>query len=147
MLFIILYTHINFFIYRRYDKVALEKAVASVRSGEMSVHRAGSFYGVPHSTLEYKVKERNLLRHKTRRTPATLSLLTNNNTTNSLPDNNNLNSICADSSAVIFDMLDSITENDNDDSLVMDSIDIKNLPNNEEVLDFTSNNLTDSIEF
>jgi len=30
----------------------------------MSVHRAGSFYGVPHSTLEYKVKERNLLRHK-----------------------------------------------------------------------------------
>lgn len=43
----------------------------------MSVHRAGSFYGVPHSTLEYKVgsegvlgkeliqvKERNLLRKK-----------------------------------------------------------------------------------
>jgi hypothetical protein len=24
----------------------------------MSVHRAGSYYGVPHSTLEYKVKER-----------------------------------------------------------------------------------------
>lgn len=23
----------------------------------MSVHRAGSFFGVPHSTLEYKVKE------------------------------------------------------------------------------------------
>ncbi len=30
----------------------------------MSVHRAGSYYGVPHSTLEYKVKERNLLRQK-----------------------------------------------------------------------------------
>ncbi|VDK48936.1 unnamed protein product [Anisakis simplex] len=32
----------------------------------MSVHRAGSFYGVPHSTLEYKVKERNLMRSKNR---------------------------------------------------------------------------------
>lgn len=32
----------------------------------MSVHRAGSFYGVPHSTLEYKVKERNLMRNKKR---------------------------------------------------------------------------------
>ncbi|CAJ0958076.1 unnamed protein product, partial [Mesorhabditis belari] len=50
--------------YRKYDKEALEKAVRSVRLGEMSVHRAGSFYGVPHSTLEYKVKERNLLRPK-----------------------------------------------------------------------------------
>lgn len=54
-------------LFRRYDKCALDKAVASVRSGEMSVHRAGSFYGVPHSTLEYKVKERNLLRNKQRR--------------------------------------------------------------------------------
>ncbi|CAD5217615.1 unnamed protein product [Bursaphelenchus okinawaensis] len=44
--------------YRRYDKSALEQAVQAVRSGEMSVHRAGSFFGVPHSTLEYKVKER-----------------------------------------------------------------------------------------
>lgn len=35
-----------------------------MRRGEMSVHRAGSFYGVPHSTLEYKVKERNLTRTK-----------------------------------------------------------------------------------
>uniref|UniRef100_A0A914Z2D2 HTH psq-type domain-containing protein n=1 Tax=Panagrolaimus superbus TaxID=310955 RepID=A0A914Z2D2_9BILA len=52
--------------YRKYDKGALEKAVLSVRKGEMSVHRAGSFYGVPHSTLEYKVKERNLLRSKRR---------------------------------------------------------------------------------
>lgn len=28
----------------------------------MSVHRAGTLFGVPHSTLEYKVKERHLLR-------------------------------------------------------------------------------------
>ncbi|KAL3095352.1 hypothetical protein niasHS_007451 [Heterodera schachtii] len=53
--------------YRKYEKEALDKAVASVRSGEMSVHRAGSFYGVPHSTLEYKVKERNLLRTKSKK--------------------------------------------------------------------------------
>lgn len=52
--------------YRKYDKDALDEAVKSVRRGEMSVHRAGSFYGVPHSTLEYKVKERNLLRTKNR---------------------------------------------------------------------------------
>lgn len=51
----------------KYDKDALDEAVRSVRRGEMSVHRAGSFYGVPHSTLEYKVKERNLLRSKRRK--------------------------------------------------------------------------------
>ncbi|VDK86227.1 unnamed protein product [Litomosoides sigmodontis] len=50
--------------YRKYKKDALDEAVRSVRRGEMSVHRAGSFYGVPHSTLEYKVKERNLTRTK-----------------------------------------------------------------------------------
>ncbi|CAI4225646.1 unnamed protein product [Auanema sp. JU1783] len=50
--------------YRKYDKAALDKAVNSVRLGEMSVHKAGSVYGVPHSTLEYKVKERNLLKKK-----------------------------------------------------------------------------------
>uniref|UniRef100_A0AC35U6T2 HTH psq-type domain-containing protein n=1 Tax=Rhabditophanes sp. KR3021 TaxID=114890 RepID=A0AC35U6T2_9BILA len=44
--------------YRRYNKDALDEAVKSVRLGEMSVHRAGSYFGVPHSTLEYKVKER-----------------------------------------------------------------------------------------
>ncbi|KAK5978176.1 hypothetical protein GCK32_010356, partial [Trichostrongylus colubriformis] len=49
---------------KKYDKNALDEAVRSVRRGEMSVHRAGSYYGVPHSTLEYKVKERNLLRKK-----------------------------------------------------------------------------------
>ncbi|ROT74765.1 putative mushroom body large-type Kenyon cell-specific protein 1 isoform X2 [Penaeus vannamei] len=40
--------------YRNYDRDNLLKAVQAVQSGEMSVHRAGSFYGVPHSTLEYK---------------------------------------------------------------------------------------------
>ncbi|CAJ0609324.1 unnamed protein product [Cylicocyclus nassatus] len=56
--------------YRKYDKNALDEAVRSVRRGEMSVHRAGSYYGVPHSTLEYKVKERNLLRKKKDSPPA-----------------------------------------------------------------------------
>ncbi|XP_063594304.1 uncharacterized protein LOC134771281 [Penaeus indicus] len=50
--------------YRNYDRDNLLKAVQAVQSGEMSVHRAGSFYGVPHSTLEYKVKERHLSRGK-----------------------------------------------------------------------------------
>ncbi|MCP9266245.1 Mushroom body large-type Kenyon cell-specific protein 1 [Dirofilaria immitis] len=49
---------------------ALDEAVRSVRRGEMSVHRAGSFYGVPHSTLEYKVKERNLTRTKCKKATA-----------------------------------------------------------------------------
>ncbi|CAF4072292.1 unnamed protein product [Rotaria magnacalcarata] len=46
--------------YRRYESEQLAKAVAAVLSNEMSVHKAGSFFGVPHSTLEYKVKERNI---------------------------------------------------------------------------------------
>ena len=50
--------------YRKYNSQLLMEAVQSVQRGEMSVHRAGSFYGVPHSTLEYKVKERHLLRQK-----------------------------------------------------------------------------------
>ncbi|VDN04823.1 unnamed protein product [Thelazia callipaeda] len=56
--------------YRKYKKDALDEAVRSVRRGEMSVHRAGSFYGVPHSTLEYKVKERNLMRTKHKKATA-----------------------------------------------------------------------------
>ncbi|KAK3096026.1 hypothetical protein FSP39_022113 [Pinctada imbricata] len=50
--------------YRRYNSQLLMEAVKAVQRGEMSVHRAGSYYGVPHSTLEYKVKERHLLRQK-----------------------------------------------------------------------------------
>jgi hypothetical protein len=50
--------------YRKYSREALDKAVQAVQSGEMSVHRAGSYYKVPHSTLEYKVKNRKDLRDK-----------------------------------------------------------------------------------
>jgi hypothetical protein len=52
--------------YRNYDQGNLLEAVKAVQRGEMSVHRAGTFYGVPHSTLEYKVKERHLLRPRKR---------------------------------------------------------------------------------
>ncbi|KAG1666345.1 Mushroom body large-type Kenyon cell-specific protein 1 [Nymphon striatum] len=52
--------------YRNYNRDSLIEAVRAVQRGEMSVHRAGSFYGVPHSTLEYKVKERHLLRPRKR---------------------------------------------------------------------------------
>ena len=36
----------------------MEEAIAMVMSGKMSVSKAQGIYGVPHSTLEYKVKER-----------------------------------------------------------------------------------------
>lgn len=55
--------------YRKYNHELLMEAVRAVQRGEMSVHRAGSYYGVPHSTLEYKVKERHLLRQKKPREP------------------------------------------------------------------------------
>ena len=50
--------------YRKYNSQLLLEAVRAVQRGEMSVHRAGSYFGVPHSTLEYKVKERHLLRQR-----------------------------------------------------------------------------------
>jgi len=50
--------------YRKYNRQLLLDAVRAVQKGDMSVHRAGSYYGVPHSTLEYKVKERHLLRQR-----------------------------------------------------------------------------------
>lgn len=56
--------------YRNYDRDNLVEAVRAVQRGEMSVHRAGSFFGVPHSTLEYKVKERHLLRPRKHRSSA-----------------------------------------------------------------------------
>ena len=37
--------------YRRYETEQLAKAVAAVLSNEMSVHKAGSYFGVPHSTV------------------------------------------------------------------------------------------------
>ncbi|KAF8376246.1 hypothetical protein PRIPAC_82675 [Pristionchus pacificus] len=45
--------------YRRYSQKTMASAIQAVRSGAMSVHRAGIHYGVPHSTLEYKVKQVN----------------------------------------------------------------------------------------
>ncbi|XP_018016305.2 uncharacterized protein LOC108673042 [Hyalella azteca] len=71
--------------YRNYDRENLIKAVQAVQSGEMSVHRAGSFYGVPHSTLEYKVKERHLNRNKKKDGAPTTPTATNPNTVKSIP--------------------------------------------------------------
>ncbi|XP_061535204.1 ligand-dependent nuclear receptor corepressor-like protein isoform X3 [Phycodurus eques] len=44
--------------YRQYDHELMEEAIAMVMGGQMSVSKAQGVYGVPHSTLEYKVKER-----------------------------------------------------------------------------------------
>lgn len=44
--------------YRQYDHDLLEEAITMVMAGRMSVSKAQGVYGVPHSTLEYKVKER-----------------------------------------------------------------------------------------
>ncbi|XP_053305917.1 ligand-dependent corepressor [Spea bombifrons] len=44
--------------YRQYNSEILEEAIAVVMGGKMSVSKAQSIYGIPHSTLEYKVKER-----------------------------------------------------------------------------------------
>ncbi|XP_040891063.1 ligand-dependent nuclear receptor corepressor-like protein isoform X2 [Toxotes jaculatrix] len=44
--------------YRQYDHELLEEAIGMVMAGRMSVSKAQGVYGVPHSTLEYKVKER-----------------------------------------------------------------------------------------
>lgn len=41
--------------YRNYNKQDLDQAVKAVQRGEMSVHRAGTLFSIPHSTLEYKV--------------------------------------------------------------------------------------------
>lgn len=39
--------------YRRYESEQLAKAVSAVLSNEMSVHKAGSYFGVPHSTVNF----------------------------------------------------------------------------------------------
>ncbi|XP_036402070.1 ligand-dependent corepressor-like isoform X1 [Megalops cyprinoides] len=44
--------------YRQYNTEILEEAISVVMSGKMSVSKAQTMYGIPHSTLEYKVKER-----------------------------------------------------------------------------------------
>ncbi|UJR22348.1 hypothetical protein I4U23_025410 [Adineta vaga] len=68
--------------YRRYESEQLAKAVAAVLSNEMSVHKAGSYFGVPHSTLEYKVKERN--------TKSSSTLKSKNESTSMNDNDNNL---------------------------------------------------------
>ncbi|XP_067092270.1 ligand-dependent corepressor-like [Osmerus mordax] len=44
--------------YRQYNTELLEEAIGVVMGGKMSVSKAQTVYGIPHSTLEYKVKER-----------------------------------------------------------------------------------------
>uniref|UniRef100_A0A4W5MKE3 HTH psq-type domain-containing protein n=1 Tax=Hucho hucho TaxID=62062 RepID=A0A4W5MKE3_9TELE len=44
--------------YRQYNTELLEEAIGVVIGGKMSVSKAQTVYGIPHSTLEYKVKER-----------------------------------------------------------------------------------------
>ena len=44
--------------YRRYESEQLAKAVAAVLSNEMSVHKAGSYFGVPHSTVRIELKRK-----------------------------------------------------------------------------------------
>ncbi|XP_036394514.1 ligand-dependent corepressor isoform X2 [Megalops cyprinoides] len=44
--------------YRQYNSEILEEAISVVMNGKMSVSKAQNMYGIPHSTLEYKVKER-----------------------------------------------------------------------------------------
>ncbi|XP_068578739.1 ligand-dependent corepressor isoform X2 [Cebidichthys violaceus] len=44
--------------YRQYNTDLLEEAIEMVMGGKMSVSKAQTIYGIPHSTLEYKVKER-----------------------------------------------------------------------------------------
>ncbi|XP_023159091.1 uncharacterized protein LOC101455412 [Ceratitis capitata] len=81
--------------YRNYDRDSLIEAVRAVQRGEMSVHRAGSYFGVPHSTLEYKVKERHLMRPRKREPkpqPGLDGSSTSSKTNSNIPGHhNNLN--------------------------------------------------------
>lgn len=60
--------------YRQYNTDLLEEAIVVVMGGKMSVSKAQSVYGIPHSTLEYKVKERlGTLKHPPKKKPRLLS--------------------------------------------------------------------------
>uniref|UniRef100_A0A3Q3MMK6 HTH psq-type domain-containing protein n=1 Tax=Mastacembelus armatus TaxID=205130 RepID=A0A3Q3MMK6_9TELE len=60
--------------YRQYDHELMEEAITMVMAGRMSVSKAQGVYGVPHSTLEYKVKERTgTLKNPPKKKPANSS--------------------------------------------------------------------------
>lgn len=60
--------------YRQYNTELLEEAIVVVMGGKMSVSKAQSIYGIPHSTLEYKVKERlGTLKHPPKKKPKLIS--------------------------------------------------------------------------
>ncbi|XP_043550110.1 ligand-dependent nuclear receptor corepressor-like protein isoform X9 [Chiloscyllium plagiosum] len=78
--------------YRQYDHDILEEAITMVMSGKMSVSKAQGIYGVPHSTLEYKVKERSGTlktppKKKLRLTDTGLFNMTNSGTSSSKSSN------------------------------------------------------------
>ncbi|XP_051894070.1 ligand-dependent nuclear receptor corepressor-like protein isoform X10 [Pristis pectinata] len=78
--------------YRQYDHDILEEAITMVMSGKMSVSKAQGIYGVPHSTLEYKVKERSGTlktppKKKLRLTDTGLFSMTNSGTSSSKSSN------------------------------------------------------------
>ncbi|XP_071826957.1 ligand-dependent nuclear receptor corepressor-like protein isoform X2 [Apostichopus japonicus] len=50
--------------YRCYDGDSLLQAVDIVERGEMTIARASTYFGIPHSTLEYKVRERQIRRQQ-----------------------------------------------------------------------------------
>ncbi|XP_042288868.1 ligand-dependent corepressor-like isoform X2 [Thunnus maccoyii] len=62
--------------YRQYNTELLEEAIVVVMGGKMSVSKAQTIYGIPHSTLEYKVKERlGTLKHPPKKKVRLLSQL------------------------------------------------------------------------
>ncbi|XP_056891027.1 ligand-dependent nuclear receptor corepressor-like protein isoform X2 [Takifugu flavidus] len=62
--------------YRQYDHDLLEEAISMVMAGRMSVSKAQGVYGIPHSTLEYKVKERTgTLKNPPKKKPANSNLV------------------------------------------------------------------------
>ncbi|XP_023654967.1 ligand-dependent nuclear receptor corepressor-like protein isoform X3 [Paramormyrops kingsleyae] len=70
--------------YRQYDHDILEEAITMVMSGKMSVSKAQGIYRVPHSTLEYKVKERSgTLKTPPKKKPRLSESLTDSGTNNS----------------------------------------------------------------
>ncbi|GAV00299.1 hypothetical protein RvY_11167 [Ramazzottius varieornatus] len=71
--------------YRRYDKGDLDEALKAVKNGDMTVHRAGHLFGIPHSTLEYKIKERNMLSKRTPDREKRSSIQVDDHTSSSSP--------------------------------------------------------------